>query len=354
MLRVGVVWLACAALPGAAAADNKRPAVGGGAPRRAKRGPAPSPLVQAVAINDIGLSVVDYSYEDADPLVADAVEVEVHACALNAGDVQQLRGAWGTCLLPLVPGREAVGVVLRVGKAVKGIAPGDRVGVLLGTGMDSEDVENGSDRNRLDFATTGAAAHRIRVAARWAFPLPAGIPTQHAAGALGSGGAIWQQLKKARLPKGAKVGIVGGGTAAGLAEAIAAALGYETHTVVGTYAAAVAYAARAKVKTISGQHTHTQRGGREGETVRHTHMRIHRHHTHTRTHARAHTRTHAHTYRHHTHTRARAHTHIQHDIHTHTHTERERERERERETHINDTTHPQTHAHRQIDKHAHR
>ena len=64
----------------------------------------------------------------------------------------------------------------QVGKAVKGIAVGDRVGVVLGTGMDSEDVENGSDRNRLDFATTGAAAHRIRVSARWAVPLPLGAP----------------------------------------------------------------------------------------------------------------------------------------------------------------------------------
>ena len=42
----------------------------------------------------------------------------------------------------------------------KRVQAGDRVGVLLGTGMDFEDVDNGADRNRLDFATTGAAAHR--------------------------------------------------------------------------------------------------------------------------------------------------------------------------------------------------
>eukprot|EP00962_Isochrysis_galbana_P040870 scaffold14880_cov91-Isochrysis_galbana.AAC.2 len=244
-VAVGFALLACAVLP-AAAADKgaRRPAISGGAPRRAKRAAVPSPVVHAVAKSqDGGPTLADYSYAEVEPLGADSVEVEVHACVLNAGDVQQLRGDWGTCLLPLIPGREAVGVVTKVGKAVKGIAPGDRVGVILGTGMDSEDVENGSDRNRLDFATTGAAAHRIRVVSRWAFPLPLGIPTQHAAGALSSGGAIWQQLKKARLGKGSKVGIIGGGTAAGLAEQITAALGLETHKVVGDAAAAAQHTA---------------------------------------------------------------------------------------------------------------
>ena len=221
-------WLIVLVL-GAVAAE--RGAVSGGAPRRAKRSKQ-SPFVTAVAVTEVGLSLGDYSYEDAEPLAADAVEVEMHACALTAGDVQQLRGAWGTCMLPLVPSREAVGVVVRAGKSVKAVAPGDRVGVLLGTGMDFEDVDNGADRNRLDFATTGAAAHRIRLPARWAVPLPPGVPTLHAAGGLATGGALWGQLKRARLGRGAKVGVVGGGTAGGLAKQLAAALGHEVHSVV--------------------------------------------------------------------------------------------------------------------------
>ena len=80
-------------------------------------------------------------------LAPDAVDVEVHACSLGYSDVQQLRGEWGTCLLPLVPGREALGTVVAMGSSVKGIEPGQRVAVLLGSGMDSENDEDGADRS---------------------------------------------------------------------------------------------------------------------------------------------------------------------------------------------------------------
>ena len=103
---------------------------------------------------------------------SDAVEVVVHACCLTVGDVQQCRGDWGPCLLPLVPGREAIGIVAKVGASVKGLERGDRVAVLLGTGLDSEADDDGADRGALDVLTTGAAARRLRVPARWAFATP--------------------------------------------------------------------------------------------------------------------------------------------------------------------------------------
>lgn len=117
-MLVGFALLACAWLPGAEAEKVGRPTVGGAAPRRAKRSAKVSTSVQAVAATAVGLDVADYSYEEPDELGADAVEVEVHACALTIADVQQLRGEWGTCLLPLVPGREAVGVVMKVGNCM--------------------------------------------------------------------------------------------------------------------------------------------------------------------------------------------------------------------------------------------
>ena len=154
-------------------ADRAAVRTSSGKVRKAKRTqPAKKLEVHAFAAESPGLELKDYTYEESMPLAADAVDVEVHACSLGSGDVQQLRGDWGACPLPLVPGREAVGVVTAVGSAVKGIAPGQRVGLLLGTGMDSENEEDGADRAALDAVTIGAASHHLRVPARWAFPLP--------------------------------------------------------------------------------------------------------------------------------------------------------------------------------------
>ena len=168
----------------------------------------------------------------------------MHACSLNAADAQQCRGDWGPCLLPIVPGREAVGVVGKVGAKVKDLAPGDRVAVLLGTGLDSEADDDGADRSALDELTTGAASRRLRVPARWAFGVPLELPSQQVCGLLGAGGAVYAQLTQRKLAKGSKVGILGSGAASALALTIADALGMETF-LVGTGAAPSAASASA-------------------------------------------------------------------------------------------------------------
>ena len=216
-------------------APEPRSAVRGasGAPKKPKRKAAEpkSVHVDSVAISQPGLELAPYTYEDASALQKDAVEVVVHACCLTVADVQQCRGDWGPCLLPLVPGREAVGVVARAGAAVKGLAVGDRVAVLLGTGLDSEADDDGADRSALDQLTTGAATRRLRVPARWAFSLPLDLPSSQAAGLMGVGGAVWSQLATRKLPKGSKVGVLGGGASASLALQLCEALGMEALAV---------------------------------------------------------------------------------------------------------------------------
>ena len=211
----------------------ERPAVrtSSGKVRKAKRTQPPKKVeVHAFAAESPGLELKDYTYEEPMPLAADAVDVEVHACSLGSGDVQQLRGEWGPCLMPLVPGRDAVGVVVKVGSKVKGLVKGQRVAVLLGMGTDGENDADGAGRNA-DTMTTGAAAHHIRVPARWAFPVPAALPTAHATGLLSVGGAIWAQLTQQRLERGAKVAVIGDGTAGQLAISLAAHLGYDVYSL---------------------------------------------------------------------------------------------------------------------------
>jgi len=190
-----------------------------------------SSLVQAAAVSEHGLDTQDFSFEEVLPLAADSVDVEMHACSLGSADAQQLRGEWGACLLPMIPGREAVGVITAVGSAVKGLQVGHRVAVLLGSGVDAENDKDGADRSTLDFVTTGAAAHQIRVPSRWVFPLPVTLPSAQTAGMLTCGGSIWCHLTQRRLARDCKIGVLGDGPARDLAVAMAAALGFDTYTL---------------------------------------------------------------------------------------------------------------------------
>ena len=126
--------------------------------RRAKRTQPPKKLeVHAFAAGAAGLGVTEHIYEEPLELGADSVDVEVHACSLGSADVQHLRGDWGPCVMPLVPGRDAVGVVVKAGSDVKGLVKGQRVAVLLSTGTDSENDVDGADRT----ADVPPDVHRI-------------------------------------------------------------------------------------------------------------------------------------------------------------------------------------------------
>lgn len=250
MRSVSGVWFAALALTTllvhcADAAPRAAVRSSSSGPKRRKKAPK-SIHVETLAVTEHGTKLEPFTYEEVSTLQKDHVEVVVHACCLTSGDVQQCRGDWGPCLMPLVPGREAVGVVAKVGEAVKGLAVGDRVAVLLGTGLDSEADDDGADRSALDLLTTGAAARRLRVPARWAFELPMALPSAQAAGLLSTGGAVWSQLTARKLSKGSKVGVVGSGAAAALALQLAEALGMEAYAVSdGASFAALAHPPRA-------------------------------------------------------------------------------------------------------------
>ena len=71
-------------------ADRAAVRTSSGKVRKAKRTqPAKKLEVHAFAAETPGLELKDYTYEESMPLAADAVDVEVHACSLGSGDVQQ-------------------------------------------------------------------------------------------------------------------------------------------------------------------------------------------------------------------------------------------------------------------------
>lgn len=92
---------------------------------------------------------------------AGQVRVAIRAAALNYADMLMIRGAYQDIPpLPFTLGMELAGVVTHVGEDVRGLAPGDRVVVFAGQGA---------------LATAGL----FPAAACW--PIPAGMPFDHAA-----------------------------------------------------------------------------------------------------------------------------------------------------------------------------
>lgn len=57
------------------------------------------------------------------------VQIDILFCGICHSDLHTVRGEWGPCAYPQVPGHEIVGRVRQVGRAVTRWAEGDLVGV---------------------------------------------------------------------------------------------------------------------------------------------------------------------------------------------------------------------------------
>ncbi len=113
--------------------------------------------------------------EDADvpPPAAGEVRLRQHAVGVNFIDVYYRTGLYPIAL-PFVPGHEAAGVVVAVGRGVRGFREGDRVAYLT--------------------PTPGAYAAERNVSARWLVRLPSAIGDAEAAAVLLKGLTAWALL----------------------------------------------------------------------------------------------------------------------------------------------------------------
>jgi alcohol dehydrogenase, propanol-preferring len=154
------------------------------------------------------------------------VLIRVHACGVCRTDLHIVDGELDRPKLPLVPGHEIVGSVERVGAAVAGLKPGDRVGVpWLGwtcgectycrTGR-----ENLCDRARFTgYQIDGGYAELTVANARFCFPLPEGLDDVAAAPLLCAGLIGYRALRLAG--EGERLGLYGFGAAAHIAVQVA-------------------------------------------------------------------------------------------------------------------------------------
>ncbi|KAK2460058.1 hypothetical protein APHAL10511_007935 [Amanita phalloides] len=169
------------------------------------------------------------------------VDIKIEYCGVCASDVHTITGGWGKPILPVIPGHEIVGHVVRVGSKVTEFKVGDRAGVgpqVLSCFecppcktnneqycKDSVDTYNSKYPNG-DVAQGGYAT-AIRAHERFVFLLPKELPLEEIAPMLCAGLTVYSPLVRNGAGPGKVVGIVGVGGLGHMALQFSRALGVD-------------------------------------------------------------------------------------------------------------------------------
>ena len=177
------------------------------------------------------------------------VRIEILFCGVCHSDLHLVRDEWHEVMPAvylLVPGHEIVGRVSAVGAAVKGYQRGDLVGVGCQVDADGTCPEcragheqlcpnvvltyNAPDRHT-GGVTYGGYSESIVVDERFVVRIPANLDPAGAAPLLCAGITTYAPLRRRRVGKGTKVGIVGLGGLGHLGVKLAHAMGAQVHVL---------------------------------------------------------------------------------------------------------------------------
>lgn len=156
------------------------------------------------------------------------VRVRVRACGVCRTDLHIVEGELPPATRPIVPGHEVVGVVDRVGRDVRGLKEGDRVGIawLRATCGRCGFCASGRENLCLQAAFTGhhadgGYAEYALVPAAFAYPLPAGLGDEEVAPLLCAGIIGYRALRLSGVKPGERLGLYGFGASAHIAIQVA-------------------------------------------------------------------------------------------------------------------------------------
>jgi len=172
-----------------------------------------------------------------DPAPADdELVLAVSACGVCRTDLQLVEGDLEARRLPIVPGHQAVGRVVAVGRSVEGWAVGDRAGVAWLASACGTCTACRSGRENLcpearftGWDRDGGYATRLTVRADFALRLPAGFADLAAAPLLCGGVIGYRSLKVSGIEPGGRLGLFGFGASALLAIQVARHWGCEVY-----------------------------------------------------------------------------------------------------------------------------
>lgn len=173
----------------------------------------------------------------------DDVLIEIAYCGICHSDIHTARGEWGPTHYPCVPGHEIVGRVVRVGKKVRRFKVGETVGV--GCFVDSCGKCVNCKQNEEQFCTKqtvftynsteldgktptfGGYSSHITVKDKYVLKIKKGLPLERVAPLLCAGITTYSPLKRFKIKKGHRVGVVGLGGLGHMAVKLAKAMGAE-------------------------------------------------------------------------------------------------------------------------------
>lgn len=168
---------------------------------------------------------------DLEPLGAEDVEIQIEHCGICHSDLSVLNNDWGISRYPAVLGHEAVGKVVAVGSAAKGIKVGQRVGVGWNSAscMCCRECKSGDNHLCATAQPTivghrGGFASHVRCHWAWSIPLPATINVADCGPLLCGGITVFNPLSMYSTPT-SSVGIVGIGGLGHMGVKFAAAFG---------------------------------------------------------------------------------------------------------------------------------
>mmetsp|Transcript_44783 Transcript_44783/g.85640 ORF Transcript_44783/g.85640 Transcript_44783/m.85640 type:complete len:338 (-) Transcript_44783:178-1191(-) len=179
----------------------------------------------------------------APPLGDNDVDIQVTHNGLCHTDCHMRDNDWGNAKFPFVPGHEVVGVVKTIGKNVRFLKEGDRVG--YGWIKDScrnctrcirgqENLCKIGHVGLITLGSNGGFQPVMRAPADFAFKLPEALDSASAAPLLCAGVTVYAPLKRHITFPGMKVGVLGIGGLGHMAVQIAAKLGAEVIAISGS------------------------------------------------------------------------------------------------------------------------
>lgn len=172
------------------------------------------------------------------------VQIQILYCGVCHSDIHTARNEWGGTVYPCVPGHEIVGTVIKVGDKVKRFKEGDTVGV--GCLVDScrtcpscqEHLEQhcekspiftyNSTEKHIGGVTYGGYSDSIVVDEAFVLRVSPKLSLSAAAPLLCAGITTYSPLRRFKVGKGQKVGVVGLGGLGHMAVKFASAFGADT------------------------------------------------------------------------------------------------------------------------------
>ncbi|MCP9461154.1 MAG: zinc-dependent alcohol dehydrogenase family protein [Nitrospira sp.] len=187
--------------------------------------------MKAMVLNHTGdvsgnrLSLVERTVPEPGPK---DVLVKIHVCGVCRTDLHVVEGELPNIKLPLIPGHQAVGTVVRAGHEARDVREGDRVGIawLQGTCERCEFCTSGRENlceaaRFTGYQVDGGYAEYAVAPARFAYPIPPVFSDDEAAPLLCAGIIGYRALRLSGIKPGQRLGLYGFGAAAHIAIQIA-------------------------------------------------------------------------------------------------------------------------------------